>query len=64
MGVLRRDDRLEEGIVVHMLRLGQRQAGGRARAWPAVLLCLTLAVASPQGLADELEDLEDDPFAD
>ena len=50
--------------MVDMLRLGQRQASGRARAGPAVLLCLTLAVASPQGLADELEDLEDDPFAD
>ncbi|MDX1574775.1 MAG: VacJ family lipoprotein [Kiloniellales bacterium] len=44
--------------------MGQRLIGGWACAWPAVLLCLALAIASPQATADELEDLEDDPFAD
>ena len=36
----------------------------RARAWPAALLCLALATASPQAFATELDELEDDPFAD
>ena len=34
------------------------------RAWPAVLLCLAMALAPLQAGADELDDLEDDPFAD
>ncbi len=50
--------------MVDVLRLGQRRDGWRARAWPAAVLCFALAGASPQALADELEDLQDDPFAD
>jgi phospholipid-binding lipoprotein MlaA len=47
-----------------MLGLEERQTCERARAWPAALLCLALATASPEAFADELEELEDDPFAD
>ena len=34
------------------------------RIWPALLLCLALTLAPYQAAADELDDLEDDPFAD
>ena len=34
------------------------------RTWPAVLLCLAMTLAPLQVAADELDDLEDDPFAD
>ena len=47
-----------------MLGLAERQRCDRARAWPAAVLCLALAAASPQAFAAELDELEDDPFAD
>lgn len=34
------------------------------RTWPAVLLCLAITATPAPILADELDELEDDPFAD
>ena len=42
----------------------ERPKGSWARAWPAAALCLALATAAPQALGSELDELEDDPFAD
>ena len=63
-GTLRRDDGLGNRIVVEMLSMEERAKCDRARAWPAALLCLALATAPLQAFATELDELEDDPFAD
>lgn len=50
--------------MVEDLGMAKRLVRGWARSRPAVLLALAIATVSAQAFAAELDELEDDPFAD
>lgn len=58
--------KVDSGIedVVEHLGLAKWQASARARPWPSVLLALVLVTAPAHVIAAELDELQDDPFAD
>jgi phospholipid-binding lipoprotein MlaA len=51
-------------VMVEHLGMAMGPTAARARFWPAALLALALATAATEVRAAELDELEDDPFAD